>query len=249
MGRMDGKVAIVTGGASGIGRAMAEAFISEGATVVIGDVSGEEEQVAAEMGATGVHVDVASDADVGRMVTAAVEQHGHLDVLCNNAGITAQPGPVTECSIENFDHTMAVNTRGVFSGIRHAIPEMLNNGGGSIINTASAAGVVGIAGLPAYAASKGAVIALTRAVAAEYSPAGVRCNAILPGGILTPILQLPAATTERWREIEKQIETSQPIPRFGQPSEVAAAAVFLASDESSFVTGTAIAVDGGFTAI
>jgi meso-butanediol dehydrogenase / (S,S)-butanediol dehydrogenase / diacetyl reductase len=251
-GRVAGKVAIVTGGASGIGEGMVRALHAEGAQVVIADISGNEEQVAGELGdrATAVNVDVSDDAAVAGMVKSAMEEFGHLDVLCNNAGIDGEIAPVAEYPLEAYDRVLSVNTRAVFLGTRHAIPAMIESGGGSIINTASIAGMVAFPGLSAYCASKAAVIGLTRSTAVEYAKAGVRCNAICPGVIKTALLDaLEAREPEKFAEVIEPAKQMTALGRIGDPPEIASAAVFLASDESSFLTGAAIPVDGGYTAI
>ncbi len=246
MGRLDNKVAIVTGAGSGIGKASAALFASEGATVIVADVTGAEERAASEIGgsAIAVHADVSEASDVRALVETARSRLGRLDVLFNNAGIEGEQAATADCSEENFDRVIGVNLRGVFLGLKFGIPAMLANGGGSIINMASVAGLVGFAGLPAYCASKGGVIQLTKAAALEYATRNVRINAICPGVIHTPMVDRIAPTAEA-REQFAQIE---PVGRMGRPEEVAALALFLASDESSFVTGSALPVDGGFLA-
>jgi meso-butanediol dehydrogenase / (S,S)-butanediol dehydrogenase / diacetyl reductase len=250
-GRVAGKVAIVTGGASGIGEGMVRALHAEGAQIVVADISGNEEQVAGELGerAIAVNTDVTDDAAVAEMVKSAVEEFGQLDVLCNNAGIDGEMAPTAECTLENFDRVMSVNTRAVFLGLRHAIPAMIEGGGGSIVNTASIAGLVGFQGMPAYCTSKAAVLGLTRSVALEYAAAGIRCNAICPGVIKTALLEgLEKKEPELFAELLGSTEERTALGRLGAPSEIGAATVFLASDESSFLTGVALPVDGGYTA-
>jgi NAD(P)-dependent dehydrogenase (short-subunit alcohol dehydrogenase family) len=250
-GRLEGRVAIVTGGASGIGRASAELFAREGARVVVSDVQedlGNEivERIRAGGGdAVFVRADVSSEADVRAMVNAAVGRYGRLDVLFNNAGIEGEMGvPTAELSLEIWNRIVAINLTGVFLGCRYAIPEMLRGGGGAIINNASVAGLVGFAGIPAYAASKGGVVQLTRTTALEYAQQNIRVNCLCPGVIDTPMVRRAAPNEEAiggFREFE-------PVGRLGRPEEVAALALFLASDEASFITGAIIPVDGGFVA-
>ncbi len=248
MGQLDGKVAIVTGAGSGIGKAAAKLFAAEGAKVVCADVSGAEAATAMEIGpaqAAAMTVDVAKAADVRGMMERTKALYGRLDVLFNNAGIEGKPAPTTEYDEEDFDRVLAVNARGVFLGMKYGIPLMLETGGGSVINTASVAGLVGFPGLVAYTASKGAVIQMTKTAALEYATAGIRVNAICPGVIWTPMVERFAGGSE---EAQAQLTAAEPVGRMGRPEEVAALALFLASDASSFVTGAALPVDGGFLA-
>ena len=251
MGRLEGKVAIVTGAASGIGRASALLFAEEGARVVVADWDeAKGEQVAREVEGKGgeakfVKVDVSRAEDVQVMVNAAVESYGRLDVLFNNAGVEGEQAPTADCTLENFDRVIAINLRGVFLGMKYGIAAMLKTGGGSIINNASVAGLVGFMGIPAYCASKGGVIQLTKAAALEYAKEHVRVNAICPGVIWTPMVERLVASSE---ELRKTLESLEPIGRFGQPEEVARLALFLASEDSSFCTGAPFVVDGGFVA-
>jgi len=249
--RLLNKVAVITGAGSGIGAAMAAAMHAQGARVVVADISGRQDDVARALGkgAVGVHVDVSDDSSVAAMIAAARETFGGVDVLCNNAGVDGDVGATADCSLENFERVFAVNTRGVFHGLRHVIPVMLERGGGSVINTASVAGQVSFPFMPAYCASKAAVLGLTRSVALEYGKQGIRCNAICPGIVRTAMLEsIERAEPERAREMIGNAEAMTAIGRLGSPDEIAAMAVFLASDESSFLTGAALAVDGGYTA-
>ena len=247
MGRLEDKVAVITGAGSGIGRAAALLFAREGAKVVVADVTGAEEETAAAIGdaATPVRADVSSAADVRAMIETARARYGRLDVLFNNAGIEGAPGFTADCTEEDFDRVIAVNLKGVFLGMKYAIPVMLEHGGGSIINNASIAGLVGFPGAPAYCASKGGVVLLTKATALEYATQNIRVNAICPGVIETPMIERYVSTGEEARRMLVQIE---PVGRLGQPEEVAALALFLASDEASFITGAALPVDGGVVA-
>lgn len=247
MGKLDGKVAIVTGAGSGIGKATALLFAREGARVVVADHSGAEDETAREIGdaALAVHADVSRSADVQAMITAATDRFGRLDILFNNAGTEGAQGATTDSSEEEFDRVIAVNLKGVYLGMKYAIPAMLAGGGGSIINNASIAGLVGFPGAGAYCASKGGVIQLTKVAALEYATQGLRVNAVCPGVIWTPMVARAAGESE---EARAQFAQMEPVGRMGQPEEVAALVLFLAADESSFVTGTALPVDGGFVA-
>jgi NAD(P)-dependent dehydrogenase (short-subunit alcohol dehydrogenase family) len=252
MTRLDGKVAVITGAGSGIGRVAASLFASEGAKVVVADVLGEQAEAAvAEIeaaggSATAVAVDVSDEDQVRSMVQVAVDTYGALDVLFNNAGIfPADDGGILDTPPETWQRVMEVNLKGVWLGCRAAVPAMLDSGGGSIVNVASFVALVGAATAQmAYTASKGGVLAMTRELAVEYARKGIRANSICPGPIETPLLaELLADPARRQRRL-----VHIPIGRFGRPDEIAKAALFLASDDASFVTGSALVVDGGITA-
>ncbi len=252
-GRLEGKVAVITGGASGMGRATALRFLDEGASVVIADLNEKSGAEAVELAASAGHekrfrfvrTDVAEEPDVERMVALADAEFGRLDCVFNNAGIGGAFGPVTELDVEDWDATFAVLVRAVFLGIKHGARSMRERGiEGSIINTASVAGLSGGDGPLAYSAAKAAVINLTRAAAVELAAQRIRVNAICPGAILTPLVHRggdPEALRER-------LATLQPWPEAGAGEHIAGAALFLASDDARFVTGEHLVVDGGLTA-
>ncbi|MFL4987395.1 MAG: SDR family oxidoreductase [Microvirga sp.] len=251
--RLKGKVCIVTGGGSGIGRATCLLFAKEGASVVVADKRQEAaEAVAAEGAAAGATMlptmmDVSRDDDAQRVVHQTVEAFGRLDVLVNNAGY-GFAGTVVDTDEEAWDDLMAVNVRGVYLCSKHAIPAMAKNGGGAIVNTASVVATVGIRNRAAYCASKGAVAALTRAIAIDHVAEGIRCNAVAPGTIDTPYFDEILRKSPVAADSRKALEARQLLGRLGTPEEIAAGILFLASDESRFATGTILTIDGGMTA-
>ncbi|MFN3673007.1 MAG: SDR family oxidoreductase [Bosea sp. (in: a-proteobacteria)] len=250
--KLAGKIAIITGAGSGIGHEAAKLFATEGALVVVADRDmAAAERVAAEIAGQGGkaaphQVDVAKEAQVKAMVDAVVARHGRLDILVNNAGY-GFAGTVVTTSEQDWDALMAVNVKGVFFGCKHAIPVMERQGGGVIVNTASAVANIGITDRAAYVASKGAVAALTRAMAIDHVAAKIRINCVAPGTIESPyfteILKAPNAA-----ELRRGLEQRQAMERLGQPVEIARAMLFLASDDSSFCTGSTLTADGGWTA-
>jgi NAD(P)-dependent dehydrogenase (short-subunit alcohol dehydrogenase family) len=242
-GRLEGKVAVVTGAGSGIGEGTVEAFVAEGANVIAADISGAQDALAQRLGdgCVGIQADVTKAQDVEAMLQAALDTFGRLDIIYNNAGIDGHVAPTGEYPVEEFDRVWAVNGRGVFLGLRYGIPILLANGGGSIINTASMAAELAFPGMTAYCASKGAVQMMTRNAAAEYAGRGIRVNAILPGAIRTAITDsLPP-------ELIQGVKDATPVGRYGTPAEIASLAVYLASDESQFVTGASLLIDGGYS--
>jgi NAD(P)-dependent dehydrogenase (short-subunit alcohol dehydrogenase family) len=252
VGRLDGKVALITGAASGMGKVAATLFAAEGASVVVADVADQAGQATAqEIQATGgrsayVRADVSKAAEAEAMIRAAVDAFGGLHVLYNNAGIfPSDDGSVTETPEETWDRVMAINLKGVFMGCKYGIPAMLESGGGSIINVASFVALMGAAAPQiAYTTSKGGVLSMTREIAVDFARRNIRANALCPGPIETPLLaELMADPVRRQRRL-----VHIPVGRLGQAHEIANAALFLASDESSFITGSTFVVDGGITA-
>lgn len=252
MAEFTGKVAIVTGGSAGIGRATAVAFAREGAKVVVASrrmKEGDETvQLVRQAGSDGffIKTDVAKAADVRAMVEKTVATYGRLDYAFNNAGVVEpKPGPLVEQTEETFDQVVNVNVKGVWLSMKYEIPEMLKRGGGAIVNMSSVAGVIGFPGIGIYIASKHAVIGLTKAAAVEYSKSGVRVNAVNPAAIETDMLAHVAGDNP---EALAQMAAGHPIGRVGRPEEVADAVIWLCSDKASFVTGHSLLVDGGYTA-
>ncbi len=251
-GRLEGKVAVITGGASGMGRATALRFLAEGARVVVADlndaVGKEFLESATDAGHKSslrfVRTDVAEEADVEAMIACAVGEFGRVDIVFNNAGIGGAFGAVTDLRVEDWDYTFAVLVRGVFLGIKHGARAMKRQGdGGSIINTASVAGLSGGSGPLCYSACKAAVVNLSRAASLELAPDLIRVNTICPGGILTPLVHRGSPDALRPR-----LQALQPWPEVGLGEHIAGAALFLASEDARFVTGEALVVDGGLTA-
>lgn len=252
-GRLEGKVALVTGGASGIGRATALAFAREGAKLVIVDMNAEGGQQTVHLitenggAATFVQADVCKATEVEAMISKTVETYGQLDCAHNNAGIGSRPRvPLHECTEETWDRVLSVNLKGVWLCMKYEIMQMLKQGSGTIVNTASIMGLVGSwSGTAAYNASKHGVVGLTKTAALEYAKAGIRVNAVCPGYIHTPLIEEALTSNPA---LEAQIVARHPVGRMGRPEEIAEAVVWLCSDAASFVTGHTMTIDGGYVA-
>ncbi len=253
-GRMNGKVALVTGAAMGLGAETARRLAAEGAAVMLTDrdeAHGEtvaEEIVKAGGKAAFLLHDAASESDWENAVAVTSQRFGGLHVLVNNAGISGGTLPLMEHSLEDWRRVMSVNLDGVFLGLRHAGPAIAASGGGSIINLSSILGKVGLPNAAAYCASKGGVLLLTKAAALEWAPLGIRVNSVHPGFIETPMVSNAIHQAENGNEMRDQLISAHALGRFGVPREIADAILFLASDESSFMTGAEMVVDGGYTA-
>lgn len=253
--RLAGKVALITGGTSGMGRGTVDLFVEEGARVVVAGIEDDRGALMEhEFGKSlaYVHCDVANEADVKAAVELAVQRFGRLDCMFNNAGIGGVGGAIDETDMDGFDQTVGVLFKGVMLGMKYAVPVMAEQGSGSIINTASVAGLTGGFGPHTYSGCKAAVIHVSKTVALEVGPKGIRVNAICPGAIATPIfariLGLSGEAADRTAKMmEGAFHSLQPIKRSGLPSDIAQTALFLASDDSSFISGQAISVDGALT--
>jgi NAD(P)-dependent dehydrogenase (short-subunit alcohol dehydrogenase family) len=243
MSRFAGRRAVVTGAGSGIGQHIARQLLAEGASVVAADldVGGVPE------GAVGVRTDVSRPNDVAALVAAANEQFGGIDLLFNNAGVGSTTS-VLDATVEEWDHVFAVNARGTFLGIKYALPGMLERGHGVIVNTASVAGIIGLRDRASYCASKGAVIALTKQVAVQWAGSGIRCNCVCPGTVDSPWVGRLTAQAPDPVARRAELIARQPMRRLGRPDEIAKSALYLASDDAAFVTGTALVIDGGIVA-
>ena len=250
-GRLEGKVALVTGGSSGIGRASARAFARAGAKVIVADVTVEGGQdtvrLIQEAGgeATFMRTDVTQATEVDALIARTLAIYGRIDCAHNNAGIEGATGSTADCTEDNWDRVLSVNLKGVWWCMKYEIPPMLQQGGGAIVNTASVAGLVGARGIPAYVASKHGVVGLTKTAALEYARTGIRVNAVCPGVIRTPMVERLLSGHPR---AQARLVDMEPIGRLGTPEEVAEAVLWLCSDAASFVTGHTMTVDGGMVA-
>ena len=255
-GRLEGKVAVITGAASGQGRAAARLFAKEGARVVVADLNDEgAQEVVRDITDSGgeaatARVDVSREAEVENMIRQAVEEFGRLDVLFNNAGVgysasdRMKMASVVETPEKDWDAILAINLKGVAMGCKHAIPIMEEQGGGAIVNNASINALVGLPGADAYTAAKGGIVSLTRVLAVDWGPKNIRINCICPGGVETPMIA-PVLSDEQVLSLMRE---STPLGRLARPEEIAQVALFLASDEASYLNGAILPVDGGWTA-
>lgn len=253
--RLAGKTALITGGASGIGKAVAETFAEQGAAVVIADVDAERGRAVADALSARFELLDVRDEDAWRRVTAAIlDRLGRLDVLVNNAGTGGSGGSIEEAGVEDWDRVMDINAKGVFLGCKHGVAAMKDNDaptGGSIVNMSSIAGLVGAPAIPVYSASKGAVRLLTKSVALHCAKRGygIRCNSVHPSYTDTPMVDRMVDGHHTPERLRQAIEAAAPLGRMGAPADVAGAVLYLASDDSAFVTGSELTVDGGIVAM
>lgn len=246
-GRLEGRAAVVTGVGSGLGREIARVLASEGAVVLGCDVDDEGGRATMEGIGRFRHADVASERDVEALIGEAVERFGRLDIMVNNAAIQIEE-ELADTTEEQLDRILSVNLKGVFFGCKHAVRAMRTSGGGSIVNIASILGLVADGILAAYCAAKGGVLGITRATAVRYGRDGIRCNAICPGDIDTPLVAAYFATADDPAALRAEVEAEYPLGRIAQPEEIARGVVFLASDDSSFMSGQPLVLDGGLLA-
>jgi NAD(P)-dependent dehydrogenase (short-subunit alcohol dehydrogenase family) len=249
MGKLRDKIAVITGAASGIGAGCAELFAREGATVVVADIQdGAGQKLADGIGGMFLHVDVTDPASVEEMITSAVERYGRIDILMNNAGIDGQQGITGDSSIQNWEQVTSINLNGVYYGMKYVLPVMLAQKGGVILNTGSTVGLNAMGGLPAYSASKAGVIHLSKAVAIEYAYWKIRVNVICPSVVETPLLHHFIESAPDPEGARQGFASLNPLPGMVTVDAVAKAALFLVSDDASFITAVALPIDGGYTA-
>lgn len=249
MGKLDERIIIVTGGASGIGEACVRRFASEGARVVVADVQDAAGQaLAKEIDGHFIHTDVSDPASVESLVASTQRELGRIDAMMNNAGIDGDQAPTGSSTLANWDRVMKINMNGVYYGMKYALPVMIEQQGGVFLNTASTAGLNGMAGLPAYSASKAGVIHLTKAVAVENASHGIRANAICPSVVQTPLVEHFITSSPDPELFRKRMSNMNPLPGMVTLDAVASAALFLISDDSAFISGVALPIDGGYTA-
>jgi len=249
---LDGEVAIVTGAGSGIGRAIATLLAEEGARVAVVDVSESDGKETVELlrkrGGDAVFIqgDISNSATVKRIVETTVKKYERVDILCNNAGVESM-GSILEITEENWDKVMSINLKGVFLCSKHSVPKMVENGGGVIINIASVLGLIGSKGEAAYCASKGGIISLTRAMALDFAPHNIRVNCICPGSVLTPTFKRVMTSLGDYEAAFQRNLDKIPLKRIAEPAEIAYAALYLASEKASYITGSVLVIDGGWS--
>ncbi len=249
MGKLQDKIAIITGGASGLGKGMAELFAEEGAKVVVADLQDEAGQKLADsLGGTYLQCDVTDPASVERMIQSTRDQYGRIDILVNNAGIDGEQALTADSSLENWRKVMAINMDGVYYGMKYVLPIMVSQKGGVILNTASTVGLNAMGALPAYSASKAGVVHLSKSVAIEYAMHNIRVNAICPSVVETPLLKHFIESTPDPAGARAGFASLNPLPGMVTVDAVAKAALFLVSDDSSFISAVALPIDGGYTA-
>jgi NAD(P)-dependent dehydrogenase (short-subunit alcohol dehydrogenase family) len=246
-GRLEGKACVITGGGSGMGKAMAQIFAAEGARLILADISGKQDEVAGSVNAEayGIHADVSNEADVQAMIALAEEKFGRLDVLCNNAGFGGPMAPLADQTVEIWDKVHATNIKGAFLGMKYGILSMLKTGGGAIVNTTSASGVIGWKHHSVYGAAKAGVNQLTKTAALDYSDKNIRINAIAPGTMWTGLVA--ASKDHAAPPADFPTLAGIPMGRWGLAQDIANAALFLASDEAAYITGVILPVDGGYS--